>query len=159
MFLGDNGTDRDVVSLHTSGQIPGRKGHTVKHGTHVPFIAQGAGIKPTTYDGLGDLTDILPTLLDYAGATMPSDLDGHSLKGVFSGDSDPVREWIYCYYHPNWGTFKHTEYAFDKDFKLYSDGRLYHYQDDLEEANPLDPEEMEYSEVRQKLQKVLNSMK
>ena len=159
IFLGDNGTDRDVVSRHITGQIPGKKGRTVKHGTHVPFIAHGRGVKTGTYSGLADLTDILPTLLEYAGLMVPDELDGHSMKDVFAGENNSIRDWIYCYYHPNWGTFKHTEYVFDEEYKLYSDGRLFRYHEDLAEENPIDPLDPSLKGVRQTLQKVLDQMK
>ncbi|MEX0359720.1 MAG: sulfatase-like hydrolase/transferase, partial [Allomuricauda sp.] len=39
LFIGDNGTDRDVTSLINSEPLKGEKGYTTDAGTHVPFIA------------------------------------------------------------------------------------------------------------------------
>lgn len=156
IFLGDNGTDRKVISEHESGSIPGQKGKTVKYGTHVPFIAIGADVKTGTFEGLSDLTDILPTVLELAGMQPDSELDGNSLLNTFQGSRETVRDWIYCYYHPNWGRFTPTEYAFSDTFKLYSDGTMFRYQDDPYQLDTLP--DTAFPHERKALRKVLADM-
>jgi arylsulfatase A-like enzyme len=46
-----------------------------------------------------DITDVLPTLADFAGAAVPADhpLDGKSLAPVLRGDASRHREWIFSF--------------------------------------------------------------
>jgi arylsulfatase A-like enzyme len=50
-------------------------------------------------DELVDLSDILPTLADFAGAKLPRKqiIDGRSFAPLLRGRKDPTREWIYSY--------------------------------------------------------------
>ncbi|MCP4469030.1 MAG: sulfatase-like hydrolase/transferase, partial [Halieaceae bacterium] len=43
IFLGDNGTDRNIVSLYQGAEIQGAKGKTLNHGTRVPFLLWAPG--------------------------------------------------------------------------------------------------------------------
>ncbi|VGO16303.1 Arylsulfatase [Pontiella desulfatans] len=75
------------------------KSRGVERGCHVLFIAKGAGVKQRgTTDELTDFSDILPTLLDYAGGTPPEnyELHGQSLKPFLSGASDAHRDYIFA---------------------------------------------------------------
>jgi len=90
IFLSDNGT---AVTAKTRG---------VERGSHVLFVAAGAGIKQRGLtDELTDLTDILPTLVELAQAeeAVPdaAEFDGKSLVPFLRGDTDTHREWIYAY--------------------------------------------------------------
>src|SRR6185295_10401138 len=70
-------------------------------GARVPFIARGPGIKPGVVSrALGDVTDILPTLAQLAGAELPRDkvFDGKSLVPLLRGATDRHRDWIYAHY-------------------------------------------------------------
>jgi arylsulfatase A len=50
-------------------------------------------------DELVDLSDILPTLVDFAGAKLPKGhiIDGQSFAPLLRGRKGPTREWIYSY--------------------------------------------------------------
>ncbi len=50
-------------------------------------------------DALVDLSDVFPTLADYAGASLPADrpIDGMSFAPILQGEKTDVREWIYSY--------------------------------------------------------------
>jgi len=90
LFVGDNGTGGKG------------KGTVTELGVRVPFIAWGPGIvKPAkgAERALGDLTDILPTLAELAGAELPRDtaFDGKSLLGLLRGETTSHREWIYSF--------------------------------------------------------------
>lgn len=89
MFTGDNGT---------GGQ---GKGKPTELGARVPMIANGPGIvKPSKpSDELVDLSDIMPTLVDFAGARLPSGhiIDGQSFAPLLRGEKGLTREWIYSY--------------------------------------------------------------
>ncbi|MDO8545245.1 MAG: sulfatase-like hydrolase/transferase [Opitutaceae bacterium] len=60
IFVGDNGTGGDG------------KGTACELGARVPFIVRGAGVKRGVVSrALGDVTDLLPTLAEFAGAQLP----------------------------------------------------------------------------------------
>jgi arylsulfatase A-like enzyme len=97
-FTGDNGT---------GGQ---GKGQSTELGARVPMIVNCPGIVKATgvsdepctvmvQGELVDLSDILPTLADFAGAKLPKDriIDGQSFAPLLRGQKGPTREWIYSY--------------------------------------------------------------
>ena len=86
-FTGDNGTGGDG------------KGQYTELGARVPMIANCPGVvKPSKpSDELVDLSDILPTLTDFAGAKPPSGIDGRSFAPLLRDEKGPTREWIYSY--------------------------------------------------------------
>lgn len=153
LFVGDNGTDRDVTSSVGNQQIRGNKGGTTNYSTHVPMIAYWPGhIQPgSLYAGLVDFTDFVPTLLDVAGAQIPngnSQLDGFSFYPGLLGDETKMqsREWVFCHYDPNWGNFRKRRFVYDTNWKLYQNGEIYNLENDLQEEYPvavddLDPDE------------------
>ncbi len=91
--------DRTIL-IYTSdnGTAVTAKTRAVERGCRVPFIAYGAQIKQRGSTlALTDLTDILPTLVDLAGASLPTGyaIDGQSLKPFLTGQTDTHREWIF----------------------------------------------------------------
>lgn len=89
LFTGDNGT---------GGQ---GKGQSTELGARVPMIANCPGlVKPSGLsDELVDLSDILPTLADFAESKLPEGhiIDGQSFAPLLRGEKGPRREWIYSY--------------------------------------------------------------
>ncbi len=88
IFIGDNGTGN-------SG-----KGTVTERGARVPSIVWGPGVKRGLVSkAVADLTDIMPTLADISGATLPSDrpFDGKSLLPVIRGEQTKHRDWIYSH--------------------------------------------------------------
>jgi arylsulfatase A len=88
-FTGDNGTG-------------GRgKGRTTELGARVPMIVNCPGVvkRLGVSNELVDLSDILPTLVDFAGAKLPRRhiIDGQSFAHLLQGRRGPTREWIYSY--------------------------------------------------------------
>jgi len=59
---------------------------------HVPLIFSWPGKFKTglVSDGLVELVDIAPTLLEAAGIAVPDSMQGHSLLGILQGDADPA---------------------------------------------------------------------
>jgi arylsulfatase A len=88
-FVGDNGTGGDG------------KGTVTELGSRVPFIVRGPGVaQDAVTDELADVSDIFPTLVDLAGAKLPSDreIDGVSLVPTLRDPTAEHREWIFsCY--------------------------------------------------------------
>lgn len=162
LFTGDNGTGRGIESLLNGKVIKGGKGNATDAGMHVPLIASWPGTIPAgrVSDDLVDSTDFLPTICAAAGVTVPSNLtiDGHSFLPALRGESTTGRSWIYCWYEPDGGTKPDAEFAQSRDYKLYSDGRLFdvHHGDD--DAHPVDTSKLDPTASRavQELRDVLN---
>lgn len=89
MFTGDNGTAREG------------KGTPTELGARVPMIANCPGlVQPTGISqALVDTSDVLPTLVDLAGASLPDNhpLDGRSFAPILRGERSDVRDWIFSY--------------------------------------------------------------
>lgn len=66
-------------------------------GTSVPLLVRWPGkTRPGTYtDAMVSLVDIVPTLLEGAGAAVPSGLDGKSFLGVIDGRASHHRDVIF----------------------------------------------------------------
>jgi len=128
-------------------------------------VAQWKGHIPAgkVNQDLIDFTDFLPTLAEITKAKPPAGvrIDGHSFAPQLRGQKGRPREWIFCHYDPRWANFKFTRYAQDKRYKLYFDGALFDYRKDPLEESPIAEKAMTAAQarVRQKLQKVLDTLK
>tara|TARA_A100001015_G_C15031324_1_gene733428 strand:- start:1107 stop:2543 length:1437 start_codon:yes stop_codon:yes gene_type:complete len=136
-LLGDNGTHPDIVTRMGNEFIRGGKWTTTDSGTHVPFIIKwpaklAAGQQ---LNSLVEIMDVFPTLASALGRAVPAGLDGKNLLPLMIGEVDEVRDAIFMHYAPRQSPsappWVHTRFIFDKEYKLYHDGRFY----DLE-ANP-----------------------
>lgn len=91
IFTGDNGT-----------QGAG-KARPTEQGAWVPFIASMPGTvqQDVVTDEPVDLSDVLPTLADMAGAPLPEDrpIDGRSLAPTLQNPDVEHRDWIFSYLH------------------------------------------------------------
>ena len=88
-FTGDNGTGGEG------------KGEPTELGARVPMIVNCPGTvkaRRATME-LTDLSDILPTLLEFAGAPLPTDrpIDGVSCARFLRGETEATREWIHSF--------------------------------------------------------------
>ncbi|MEL7336977.1 MAG: sulfatase-like hydrolase/transferase, partial [Planctomycetota bacterium] len=104
LFTGDNGTDKPIVTDWRGTKVVGGKGTMSDEGTRAPLIVNWpAGIaKPgRVADDLVEFTDIMPTLCQATGATLPSDDpgDGVSLMPRLTRvDGEREKELIYIWY-------------------------------------------------------------
>lgn len=96
MFTSDNGFHLGQHRLAQGKLSP------YEEDVEVPFIVRGPGIKAGTKSGqLTSHTDIMPTILDLAGAEVPDDVDGRSLKPMLEGETaEPrrsllIEQWKY----------------------------------------------------------------
>lgn len=89
MFAGDNGTAGYGKSKFHS-----------EVGPRVPFIASCPGLvrKTGPTDALMDFSDILPTLAELAGYSLPPDnqVDGHSFAPLLLGKDYNPRDYVFC---------------------------------------------------------------
>ncbi len=97
IFTADNGSPFRSASTGTLGG----KGRPTQLGARVPMIVNAPSIvKPLGVSrDLVDLTDILPTLVDFAAFDLPSStvFDGHSFAPLLQGEPYTPREWIFSY--------------------------------------------------------------
>jgi arylsulfatase A len=162
LFLADNGTPPEiiiraegaklirtpVVSRRDGMDIPGGKKQLNNAGTNVPMIANWQGtIRPgQEVDDLVDFSDILPTFVDLAGASLPAEhkLDGVSFANRLRGQGASPRAFAYCEeavlpkpggVEPD-GTSSGLKWVRTQDWKLYNDGRLFHMAEDSLEQYP-----------------------
>jgi arylsulfatase A len=88
-FTGDNGTGGDGKSTAT------------EKGARVPLIVNGPGLVKTrgVTAALADTSDVFPTLMELAGASIPAKhvVDGRSMAAFLSGQRDTTRDWIFAY--------------------------------------------------------------
>ena len=147
LFIGDNGTGRDIVSRQGGVNVRGAKGSTIDAGSRVPFIAWAPGrlLAGLQSDSLVNLNDIMPTLVELAQADIGADYpgDGISLVPAMTGQDALQRESIFIHYEPFWPTAMPARYAFDRRWKLYDSGEFFDMQSDPLENSPLDMDGLE----------------
>ena len=134
VIMGDNGTKECFEHVLPDGSIfRGDKGSNKEGGLHVPLLLRAPGRIPSgsRYDGLVNLTDILPTLCDAVGIEPPNKeaLDGISFWPQATGKTAAEhRDFIYTWYNgnnPSTDLDNVIEYAFNKEFKRYAPSKLY----------------------------------
>jgi len=141
LFAGDNGTDRPVVSKMGDRRVAGAKGAMTDAGTRVPLIASwpGTAAKGAVCGDVVDFSDILPTVCEAAGVTVPAEpaIDGRSFLPQVRGEKGRPREWIYCWYSRSGKAAVAKEFARNQRYKLYRDGRFFDIRRDVLEQSPL----------------------
>jgi arylsulfatase A-like enzyme len=145
IIMGDNGTKESFsYTLADGTEFVGGKGQCKINGLQVPLILSYPGtIDPgIQYDGLINLTDLLPTICEAAGITLPNekDIDGISFwPQVTRADPDVHREHIYTWYNANrpmTDPSKLLRYAQEINFKRYApdanfpEGRFFDLRND-----------------------------
>ncbi len=89
LFTGDNGT---------GGQ---GKGQPTELGARVPMIVNCPGRVQAIgrSSALVDMSDVMPTLVELAGASLPAGhpIDGKSMVPILRGEKTDVRDWIFSY--------------------------------------------------------------
>ena len=144
VFFGDNGTPGNFVTEMADGEIvKAGKGSTIRAGMHVPLVVNQPGVITAgrVCSDLVNVTDILPTICEAAGISLPSDFvtDGQSFMPQLLGERGQPREWIYSWFNPLMRKDSETvEMAFTRDFKLYQSGEFYDWRSDPDEQHPLE---------------------
>ena len=104
LFTTDNGTSRGITGHRLGRAVRGGKARLSENGVCAPFIVNGPGLVPAgrSIPALTDFTDLLPTLCELGGASLPegTTLDGRSIADVILGrDVKGPREWIMALGH------------------------------------------------------------
>ncbi|MBI1347873.1 sulfatase-like hydrolase/transferase [bacterium] len=151
VFTSDNGGLSVVEGPKTpaTSNVPFRegKGWLYEGGVRAPLIISGPGVaKPgRTTDQVASSYDLLPTLCQLCGLTVPADIDGVELSAVIAGEAIQPRElyWHYPHYSNQGG---HPGAAIRAgDYKLiefYDTGRkeLFDLAKDAREGRNLAPD-------------------
>ena len=141
LFVGDNGTNVNIISKTKNGLIRGGKGNTITHGVSVPMIASWPSkIKNhKTYTGFVDFNDFYATFSDILKVDDQS--DGKSLINVFLDKEIEQRDVASIYYDPvsfNPVTSKlRNVFSQNQKYKLYQNGDFYNIEEDILETKPL----------------------
>ncbi len=121
IFLADNGTDKDLVNLWGDGKkVQGGKGTMTDRGTHVPLFVRWPGhIKPgTTCEDLIDFSDLLPTICELTGVSLPdAEIHGRSFAPQLLGKPGHPREWIHIQ-HEGARQVRNGDYMLDNKNQL-----------------------------------------
>jgi arylsulfatase A len=161
LFVGDNGTDKPVVSMMNGRKVVGGKGSMTDAGTRAPFIANWPGVIPKgkVCNDLVDFSDFTPTLCEAAGVEVPTELkiDGRSILPQLKGQTGDPRDWIYCWYSRAGGS-NGKEWARNQRYKLYRKGGFFDISKDVLEKKPLKAVELsdDAKKARGILQKALD---
>ncbi len=186
LFTADNGTPPEiiiradgkelirtpVVSKQNGLLVPGGKKKLTDDGTNVPLIANWPGtIRPgQVVDDLVDMSDYLPTFVELTGGELPKrEIDGVSFASRLLGTGPSPRKWAYAEeavlpkpggVEPD-GSSSGLHWVRTARWKLYSDGRLYDINTDLQERHPFheDQDSPNSKKVRQQLQAALKGLK
>ncbi len=107
LFTSDNGPTNDWGGADTgffdsTAGLRGRKGELYEGGIRVPLIARWPGCVPAgrTSEHLAAFHDLLPTLLELAGASVPAGIDGTSfLRELLGEPGQPEHEYLLWEFH------------------------------------------------------------
>lgn len=172
IYTTDNGTGRGLTYPFGDEQRTGEKAYATDGGSHVPLIVNCPGTVPagTVTDDLVDFSDIMPTIAEITGASLPEvKIDGRSFWPQCLGKRGTPRQWIFQYYYPKYAPAakKHGQgirgleiaWAQNQHYKLYRDGTLYAVTD-RREKEPIEAGKggQEAEKARALLQKALDSM-
>lgn len=69
-----------------------------EHAMGCPLVIAGPGIPKGRSDALTYLYDVMPTLLDTTGVAIPDGVEGQSLRPIWEGKADKVRDSLYLTY-------------------------------------------------------------
>ena len=128
IVMGDNGSKAAFsYTLEDGSEFIGAKGQCKVNGLQVPLILSypGSIAAGTNYNGLINLTDLLPTLCEATGIELPNqaDLDGISFWSQVTGTvSKAHRDHLYTWYNANRAMADQSKlisYAQEIGFKRY----------------------------------------
>ena len=92
IFSGDNG-----LSMGDHGLF-GKQNLYEFGGMHVPLVIAGPGIVKGKSEAFVYLMDLFPTFAEFAGASIPSGVEGKSIVPILKGKKTKVRDLLYTAY-------------------------------------------------------------
>ena len=159
IFTADNGTDRQIYSSTTYGEIHGAKGLHINTGNHVPMIISWPDKVKSgrVVEALISFSDFLPTLCDAAGIKPEKfKTDGKSFLPLLTGNEEDIQDEVFIHYSPRWGRFDHSRWVMNDIYKLYRSGEFYNTEQDSLEKNPLENLTETEQKIKQEFQRILD---
>lgn len=137
VFTSDNGCRLPGQLDPGESWLPGSKGKPGEMAIRVPLIVNWPAktVPGTVSDDLVDFVDFLPTFAAAAGYDLPvgETFDGVSFLPQIKGEVGTPREWVF---NSEKGKKRMVRSA---RYKLYTDGRFYDLETDLEETHSIAP--------------------
>lgn len=112
LFASDNGPHREggnnPAFNHSSGPLRGIKRDHYEGGIRVPVVVRWPGQVPAgvVSEAVWGFADVLPTLAEVGGGTVPAGLDGVSIVPVLRGQAQPELNDRFLYWEFHEGGFK-----------------------------------------------------
>ena len=150
--LDEAGERENTIVVFTSdhGEMLGDHGLRLKGcrfydgAVRVPLIISWPGhfLQGLRSNALVELIDVMPTLLDATGLSIPDHVQGESILPTLAGETDPDwhREFVRCEYHDAilYSDASHANMIFDGQYKLviyhgHGVGELYDHAEDSDE--------------------------
>lgn len=156
IYMGDNG-----FSFGEHGLIDKRQAY--EESMRVPFLAMGAGVPAgTKLSEVVQNVDVGPTIMDFAGLSTKSHMDGNSFKPLLYQQPINWRDTVYYEYFwerpfpqtPTVHAVRTSQYKYIRYHGVWDINELYDIENDPEEMNNLirDPQ---YAEVAKGLRTAL----
>ncbi len=123
-----------------------RKCEPYEGSSRIPFLIQGSSelgfTKGIECDSPVCLEDIMPTLLDIAGISIPENIDGKSLLPVLRGNSKKVRSYLHAEHSPCYSQEQAYQMLIDGKYKYIwrpadNSEQLFNLKDDPQELKDL----------------------
>ena len=154
IFMSDHGEMLGDHGLYYKGP------HFYEAAVHAPLVLRLPHVFPAgqSYDGLVELVDLAPTLMDLATGEVPEFMQGKSLLPLCEDLDQQHRDHIYCEYYNAWshprsyGTMMRTDQHKIVVYHGGDDDELYDLDSDLGERHNLWRSE-EHAPLRERLLK------
>ena len=149
MFISDNGPHQeggaDPIFFKSSGPLRGIKRDLYEGGIRVPMIASWPGTIPAGRVSSHPAAhwDIMPTVAEFAGAKIPSPVDGLSITRALRGERQAAHDFLYWEFHERgfqqavrMGSWKAVRLKKDAPLELYNLASDPAEERDIAAANP-----------------------
>ena len=130
IFSGDNG-----LSLGEHGLF-GKQNLYEFGGMHVPLVIAGPGVKKGKSEAFVYLMDLFPTFAEFAGATIPSGVEGKSIVPILTGKETKVRDLLYTAYRDGQRSIRDDRWKLIR-YPLVDRTQLFDLKTDPHELNNL----------------------
>lgn len=112
------------------------KQNLYEHSMGCPLIVAGPGIPHGSSDALTYLLDLYPTLCETAGIAPPESVEGVSLKPIWDGEADSVRDTLYTTYEDKMRSVRDGRWKLIR-YPLINYTQLFDLENDPSELNNL----------------------
>jgi arylsulfatase A len=156
LFAGDNGAVAGGGTIR-GRKLDGGKGSAGEGACRVPMFASWPAVISSgrACNDLIDVSDLLPTFADLAGAALPTDyaMDGRSFAPQLRGEKGNPRQWVYAALNRPEDPIRWVR---DDHYRLRGNGELTSVKDAPFADAPVDASDPAAQAARARLQQVLD---